>query len=170
VRVVGDDPHRWHVLDRWGCDVEDDVKVTGTCSLVAAAREPLSTFTLPTGSSRLDTLTAFTMGALDHLSAVAKKELSVEEHEGAFTKLAAEVRRLADKPAAPITVKAPDVHVNVPEQPPVKVEVDYSKLPPPQVHVHQAPPPRRGVRVDVDAVTGEKTYVPFDLPEEGEEA
>jgi hypothetical protein len=108
------------------------------------------------------------MGTMDLLSAVARKELEGEEHTGAFERLAAEVMRLAERAAPKIEVKPPDVHVNVPEQPPVKVEVDYSKLPAPVVHVHQAPPPRRGVKVEVDAVTGEKTYVPFDLPDEGD--
>jgi hypothetical protein len=169
VKVVGDDPHRWRVLDQWGVPV-DGVKVTGSGSLVASAPEPLSTYTLPSGDTRLDKMLAYSMGTMDLLSAVARKELEVEEHQGAFEKLAAEIKKLADRPQPKIEVHPTPVHVEAPIVNPTPVTVDLSTLKPPDVYVTVEPPPRRGVRVEVDAVTGEKTYVPFDLPEEGEEA
>jgi hypothetical protein len=166
VQVTGDDPRGWKVLDRWACPVED-VTVTETCSLVASGREPLSSYQLPNGDTRLDKMLAYSMGTMDLLSAVARKELEVEEHEGAFTKLAAEVRRLADRPAPKIEVHPTPVHVEAPIIPTPQVTVDLSTLPVPDVHVHVEQPKKRGVRVEIDE-HGDKVYVPFDIEDEGE--
>jgi hypothetical protein len=85
------------------------------------------------------------------------------KHEsGALTELAAEVRRLADRPQAPIEVKPPDVFVELPEQPPVNITVR-----PTPVTVNVEPPHGpRGIRVVEDPRTGERSYVPIEENEE----
>jgi hypothetical protein len=132
-----------------------------------AARTPELAGALTIDSYRVRANRAALLLVDDHLALVAKKELEVEEHQGGFAKLAAEVRRLADRPAPRIEVKPPDVVVNVPEQPPQRVEIDYSKLPAPQVVVTQAPMPRREVRVEIDD-DGTKRYVAYNLPDDEE--
>jgi hypothetical protein len=135
------------------------VRVTATGALVAAAPE-LEPFELPASDSRLDRLMAFSMGALDRLSLVARKELEVEEDEGAFARLAEQVGRLADRPQPTIEVKPPDVHVTVPEQPPVNITVR-----PTPVTVNVEPPKPRGIRVVEDRMTGERTFLPIEADE-----
>jgi hypothetical protein len=83
------------------------------------------------------------------------------KHEsGALTELAAEVRRLADRPQAPIEVKPPDVFVELPEQPPVNITVR-----PTPVTVNVEPPKPRGIRVVEDRMTGERTFLPIEADE-----
>jgi hypothetical protein len=171
IEVVGDDPADWRVTDNTGSRI-DGVVVTASGKLARKPHPaaPFPSFELPVGDSRLDRLTAFSMGLMDRLSHVASEELAVEkgaQESGALEKLAAQVERLVNRPQPPITVKPPDVHVTLPEQPPV--EIDYTKLPVPQVHVNVEQPRPRAVRVEVDPETGEKRYVVEELEPEVED-
>jgi hypothetical protein len=103
------------------------------------------------------------------MTLLASQEARMKHEAGALSELAAEVRRLADKPAPTIHYTPPDIHVAAPIVPTPQVTVDLSTLPAPQVVVNVEPPKKRGVRVEVNRATGEKKFVPFDLEdEEGE--
>jgi hypothetical protein len=176
IQVIGDDPAQWRVTDNAG-SVIDEVVVTASGKLARKPREtptPFPHFDLPGGQnpSPLDRVIGFVAGSVDRLTYLAKAELEADasKHEsGALERLAAEVKRLAEKPAPTIKYQPPDIHVAAPIVPTPQVTVDLSTLPAPQVVVNVEPPKKRGVRVEVNRATGEKKFVPFDLEdEEGE--
>jgi hypothetical protein len=170
VKVIGDDPGAWEVADKSGV-VLDNVRVDDRCQLVVTRPSliPFEVGPLPdTGNRARDAILAFAQGAIDKVTLLAHQEAQLAHEAGAVEKLAAEVRRLADRPAPHITVTPPDVHVTVPEPKPVDVEKLAGeigrRLPAPQVHVEVQQPKPRGVRVEIDA-DGNRRYVPFDLDE-----
>jgi hypothetical protein len=100
------------------------------------------------------------------MTLLASQEARMKHEAGALSELAAEVRRLADKPAPTIHYTPPDIHVAAPIVPTPQVTVDLSTLPVPEVHVHVSPPKPRRIRVEENKVTGERTYTPEDIEEQ----
>jgi hypothetical protein len=109
---------------------------------------------------------------MDRIAFLAREEISAESgrrESGAIERLAAEVRKLADRPQPPIKVTVPPPIVNIPEPKPVDVEKlareISSRLPKPEVVVNIEQPRPRSVRVTEDPETGEKIYIAEELPE-----
>jgi hypothetical protein len=149
--------------------IEDIVIVDGFPARrapVTAAGPPFAAFDLVSHGTPLDRAIGFGAAIMDRIAFLAKEEISAESarHESvAIERLAAEVKRLADRPPAPIEVKVPDVYVEIPE---VTVNPTPVVIQPPEVIVNVEQPKPRTIRVEEDE-QGVKRYVPEEINDDG---
>jgi hypothetical protein len=131
---------------------------------LASAVVPLrpQPFQLPSGDSDLDQIAAFSAGVVERMTLLSRERGRGREETG-------ELRRLADLFSAFLARPERAVRIQVPRQEPpvVNIEAPQVTVRPPDVIVNVEQPRPKAVRVEED-VDGNRVYVPVDLEEPDE--